>query len=77
MYEVGKPLVIEEIFPLGADIPETEEFIRKSRSHVDGWLSFYWGKGSKEQKRKGDIAGKLTGEWLERFVAIGGEMKGD
>ncbi|MGV3532569.1 MAG: cellulase family glycosylhydrolase [Chthoniobacteraceae bacterium] len=77
VYEVGKPLVIEEIFPMGAGIPETEEFIRKSRSHVDGWLSFYWGKGSEEQERKGDIAGKLTGEWLERFEAMGSEIKGD
>ena len=27
VYEVGKPLVIEEIFPLGAGIEQTAEFI--------------------------------------------------
>ena len=68
VYEIGKPLVIEEIFPLGAGIDETERFIKDSRA--DGVISFYWGKTVEENKRKGDIAGALTAQWLERFSAL-------
>jgi hypothetical protein len=70
VYQIGKPLVIEEIFPLGASIEKTEEFIEKSRSHVDGYISFYWGKTIEQNKAKNDIAGTLTARWLERFSAI-------
>ena len=70
VYEVGKPLVIEEIFPLEAGIEKTEEFIKRSRSHVDGYVSFYWGKTISENKRKGDIGGALVAQWLERFSEL-------
>lgn len=70
VYEVGKPLVIEEIFPLGAGIDETVAFIDRSRGHVDGWVSFYWGKTIDENKRKGDVAGALVAGWLERFGSM-------
>lgn len=67
VYEVGKPLVIEEIFPLEAGFEKTEQFITESRAHVDGWMSFYWGKTIEENKAKGDIGGAVVGQWLERF----------
>ena len=71
VYEVGKPLVIEEIFPLHAGIEKTEEFIERSRSHVDGYVSFYWGKTIEENKQKGDVTGAVVGAWLERFGKLG------
>lgn len=67
VYEVGKPLVIEEIFPLEAGFEKTTEFIEKSRGYVDGYISFYWGKSIEENRRKGDMAGALMAEWLELF----------
>ena len=67
VYEVGKPLVIEEIFPLEAGLDETEEFIERSREHVDGWVSFYWGKTPAEYGKKGDLTSKIIWEWLQRF----------
>ncbi len=70
VYEIGKPLVIEEIFPLGAGVEKTEEFIRRSQGYVDGYVSFYWGKSIDENRRKGDVAGALTARWLERFRAL-------
>jgi hypothetical protein len=73
VYDVGKPLVVEEIFPLHAGVEETEEFIRKSAAHAEGWVSFYWGKTIEENKRKGDIAGATTAAWLERFAAMARE----
>ena len=70
VYELGKPLVVEEIFPLHAGIEKTEQFVRRATPPVDGWISFYWGKTPEECKRKGDIAGALTGQWLERFQTL-------
>jgi hypothetical protein len=67
VYEIGKPLVIEEIFPLGCSIEEAAAFIDGSRTHVDGWISFYWGKTIEENERQGDIKGALIGNWLRYF----------
>lgn len=64
VYEVGKPLVIEEIFPLGAGLDETAAFIDASRKHVDGWISFYWGATIEENEAKKDLAGAITAQWL-------------
>ncbi|WP_206107813.1 cellulase family glycosylhydrolase [Paludisphaera rhizosphaerae] len=70
VYEVGKPLVIEEIFPLGASLEETVTFIERSKEHVDGWISFYWGKTDEECEKAGDMAHAVTAAWLKRFRAI-------
>lgn len=70
VYEVGKPLVIEEIFPLGASLEETEAFIERSRPFVDGWVSFYWGKTVEECEKSADMAGAITAAWLKRFRAM-------
>jgi hypothetical protein len=67
VYEVGKPLVIEEIFPLSASIEETENFLARSRDHVDGVISFYWGKTVEEYEKDGDLKGALVAAWLKRF----------
>jgi Cellulase (glycosyl hydrolase family 5) len=70
VYEVGKPLVIEEIFPLGASFEETETFIERSRTHVDGWISFYWGRTIEEYEKQKDLKSALVGGWLRRFRAL-------
>jgi hypothetical protein len=67
VYEVGKPLVIEEIFPMEAGIEETAEFIEASRAYADGWMSFYWGKTIEENRAKGDLTGGIIAKWLEQF----------
>ena len=69
-YEFGKPLVIEEIFPLGAGYEETEAFIERSRAHVDGWISFYWGKTIEEYEKAADPKAALVAGWLRRFRAL-------
>ncbi len=77
VYEVGKPLVIEEIFPLGAGFEETEAFIERSRTHVDGWISFYWGKTIEEYEKAGDLKGALVAGWLRRFRTLSPYSPGD
>jgi hypothetical protein len=72
VYDVGKPMVIEEIFPLSASVEKTAEFVDRSRPLVDGWISFYWGKTIPENRDKRDVAGTLTADWLERFRQLAG-----
>ncbi len=66
-YEVGKPLVIEEIFPLKCSLKEAEAFINSSKKHADGWISFYWGKTIDENKQAGTLQGAILAEWLSWF----------
>lgn len=67
VYEVGKPLVVEEIFPLSSSIEEVDAFIDGSRSYTDGWISFYWGTTIEESEAKGDLKGALVAAWLRYF----------
>jgi Cellulase (glycosyl hydrolase family 5) len=69
-YEVGKPLVVEEFFPLSASLEETEAFMNQAKPLVDGWISFYWGKTIEENEKKGDMSGALVAGWLKRFRAL-------
>jgi hypothetical protein len=70
VYEVGKPMVIEEIFPISASFEETEAFIGRSSDHVDGWISFYWGKTIEEHEKAGAIKDAIVAGWLKRFRSI-------
>ena len=76
LYDIGKPLVIEEIFPLWADVETTEEFIRRSRKYANGWISFYWGKTPEEYDKTPGTKAALIGGWLRHFSALRGEMLG-
>jgi hypothetical protein len=77
VYNVGKPLVIEEMFPLSCGIDELDTFIDGSRNIADGWISFYWGKSIEDySKGKLDIAGAIIKSWLEYFRAKGPTILG-
>jgi hypothetical protein len=63
----GKPVVIEETFPLRCGAAEFAEFIERSDRLAAGWIGFYWGR-TPEELRKGDtIADAITLQWLEFF----------
>lgn len=64
---VGKPVVIEETFPLKCGQDEMEHFIDQSQSDASGWISFYWGKTPKECRRGGTIGEAIMANWLESF----------
>jgi hypothetical protein len=76
-YDTGKPLVIEEIFPLSADVGTTEEFVRQSRTDADGWISFYWGKTPEQYDKEPGVRASVVGNWMRHFCALRGEMLGD
>lgn len=67
VYDLGKPLVIEEIFPLHAGQAQTVEFIERSRSIADGWISFYWGTTAAQYREEKTIKGAIVSQWLEWF----------
>ncbi|MEQ1830929.1 MAG: cellulase family glycosylhydrolase [Pirellula sp.] len=66
-FSVGKPVVIEETFPLKCSMPEFEQFIEASRGHAAGVIGFYWGKPPSELAAKKTIADAITLGWLEFF----------
>ena len=66
-YEIGKPLVIEEIFPLSCSLEEAAQFIDGSRSFADGWISFYWGETIAENRRGSELKHAVMVKWLEHF----------
>ncbi|HUA68869.1 MAG TPA: cellulase family glycosylhydrolase [Candidatus Saccharimonadales bacterium] len=90
LYDIGKPLVMEEIYPLHSSAGATEEFIRGSRKYADGWISFYWGRTPEEYDKdakvstswdgkyddKAGIKAAAAGDWLRHFCALRGEMLG-
>jgi len=43
-FAIGKPVVIEEMFPLKCSAKEFGRFIDESKKTATGWIGFYWGK---------------------------------
>jgi hypothetical protein len=66
-FAFGKPVLIEETFPLACSPKELEEFIDGSRKHAAGWLGFYWGKPPEDLRRSKTISDALTLGWLDLF----------
>jgi hypothetical protein len=66
-YQVGKPLVIEETFPLSCTPAELREFLEGSRQHATGWIGFYWGQTPEDLSRSTSIGDSITAAWLKLF----------
>jgi hypothetical protein len=70
VYDFGKPLIVEEMFPLNCSTEELDAFIDGSRKIADGWLGFYWGKTMEDYSINNvDAGGMVTRQWLELFRA--------
>ena len=72
-FDVGKPIVIEEMFPLGCTIAELDDFVTRSQPPAAGWIGFYWGKRPDEYGNA-TIADAITKSWLEYFVRRAKEL---
>ncbi len=66
-FAIGKPVVIEEMFPLKCSVSELERFVDESRAVAAGWFGFYWGKTPDECRRSKKLADALMLGWLELF----------
>jgi len=67
VYHIGKPLVVEEMFPLQCSIEEMDAFVEASRELADGWISFYWGRTIEQYHKKQDISAAIVSAWLTYF----------
>lgn len=65
-FKIGKPLVVEETFPLKCSPRELSEFITRTK-FVAGWISFYWGEPPVKLRESPEIARRITAEWLDLF----------
>ena len=76
VYDIGKPLLIEETFPLSCSIEEMDEFLKKSRARAEGYVSFYWGRTIDEYSKtaKTDITAAIVLQWLTYFQQHAEEM---
>ena len=66
-FAVGKPVVVEETFPLRCSSKELVEFMGKAKPHAAGWVSFYWGKPPEELKASKAFADAILRDWLGHF----------
>lgn len=66
-FSVGKPVLVEETFPLKCSLQELEQFLDGSKTHVAGWIGFYWGQTPAELRRSKEFKDALMLQWLEYF----------
>ena len=66
-FSVGKPLVIEEVFPMHCSISELRRFLTDSEKYAAGWIGFYWGKTPEQCRGSDSLADALMLGWLELF----------
>ena len=73
----GKPVLIEETFPLSCSMAEFEEFIDKSDKDAAGWIGFFWGQTPDELKNSKTLGDAMTRNWLEFFHKKAKAMRGE
>jgi hypothetical protein len=66
-FSVGKPVVIEETFPLKCSMAEFGQFLEQSDKHSAGCIGFYWGQSPDELRGSKKIQDTFTLGWLEFF----------
>lgn len=69
-FAVGKPLVIEETFPLTCSTAELRVFMQRSRGIANGWIGHYFGQTERDLQAKDritTISDAIMVEWLKLF----------
>lgn len=66
-FAVGKPVVLEETFPLKCSSQELIAFLQSDKNCASGTISFYWGKDLPELKTSDQFSDKILLQWLEQF----------
>ena len=76
VYDVGKPIVVEEFFPLKCSGEEMVKFVEGAAGIADGWVSFYWGMTAAEYAEEGGMKAVLIADWLRQFERMSEMMTG-
>jgi hypothetical protein len=66
-FAIGKPVVVEETFPLKCSPKELDEFVGRSDKDAAGWVSFFWGKPPEDLRQSKELGDALLLQWLELF----------
>jgi hypothetical protein len=65
VYELGKPLVVEETFPLACSLEDLNRFIDGTKGRVNGWVAHYFGSTPEEHRAGAQPGGKMVADFLE------------
>ena len=81
VYDIGKPIVIEETFPLACTLEEMDAFVEGGQDRVDGWIAHYFGHTIEEHTAGAEPSGALVAEflkyWREKGKTIAGTNPAD
>lgn len=66
-FAIGKPLVVEEFFPLQCNFDEALGFIEQHQELVAGWVSFHWGASQEELNASGTLSDAIVAQWISKF----------
>ena len=78
-FDLGKPIVIEETFPLSCGVPELRQFLRQSRGLAAGWIGQYPDQSPAEletlkKSKKITLPQSMYLDWINLFREMGQEM---
>src|SRR5207244_7347878 len=66
-FAIGKPVIIEEMFPLKCSITDLEDFVDRGRKSACGWIGFFWGQMPEDLRPPKTISDAFVLSWLEFF----------
>jgi len=69
VYDLGKPIVVEETFPLSCSLDELKQFIDGADGVADGWISHYFGKAAAEDPKETELNRARVAQFLEFWQA--------
>lgn len=75
-YEIGKPLVVEETFPLNCTLADMDAFMDATAGTVDGWVGHYFGATVAEHRAGKGLADHLKAAALEHWQRKGPQVRG-
>ena len=78
-YDIGKPLVIEETFPLSCNSAQLEKFLFDSHEYATGWVGHFDGDSiaeinALEKTKKMKLNQAIYREWMKLFVKLGAQF---
>ena len=80
-FDVGKPIVVEETFPLACGVPDLRQFLLQSHGLAAGWIGHYGLESPTElealrQSKRLTLPQAMYLSWFDLFREIGPEMTG-
>lgn len=73
-YDMGKPIVVEEVFPLNCTLADLDRFIDATDGKVDGWVSHYFGYTVAEHRAGKELADHVKAAALEHWQRKGAQI---